>query len=87
MGNTGFVAIVNDMENSSYNDVAGEGSPVFQLKNDQMMPVQYFVKPRQNRVSFIKTHTMLFMHQTFRNDGTLQRQKYPILMVRNYKSK
>lgn len=81
MGTEGYIAIVNDLRSSKYSNIA-EGSPVFQLKNDQIIPMQYFTKPYQSHVHLVKYHGMLFMMQTFDNSGTSAsdtRSQCPIL--------
>lgn len=67
MGSDGFIAVVNDIKSDQYDDIS-EGSPIFQLKNDQIIPIQYFVRPHQNRVQFVKYLDQLFLWQTFKND-------------------
>lgn len=57
MGSDGFIAIVNTIESSTTN-VAGEGSPIFQLHQEIVKGIptatvriaQYFSEPHQNRV-------------------------------------
>lgn len=66
MNSVGYIAVVNEITTIHYDDVS-EGSPVFQLKNDKIIPIQKFVRPRQNRVRFIKYHSLLLMLQTFHN--------------------
>lgn len=57
MGAYGYIAVVYTIKNSTTN-VAGDGSPIFQIqqrtKNDVVEAVvqivQYFTEPHQNRV-------------------------------------
>lgn len=57
LGAYGYIAVVNTIENSTTN-VAGEGSPIFQIhqrtRNNVseavVQIVQYFTEPHQNRV-------------------------------------
>lgn len=81
MGTEGYIAVVNDLKNSKYSNIA-DGSPVFQLRNDRIIPIQYFTTPYQSHVHFVKNHGMLFMVQAFDNFGALAsdtRSKCPIL--------
>lgn len=79
MGTEGFIAVVNNIESEHYDDIS-EGSPIFQLKNDQIVPIQYFVQPHQNRAQFVKHLDQLFLWQTFRSDKkTHQKMMCPIL--------
>lgn len=79
MGTEGYIAVVNNIQSGKYIDI-GDGSPVFQLKNDQTIPMQYFAAPHQNRVQLLRVHNMLFMLQTFENHGAAQGNgKCPIL--------
>lgn len=81
MGTEGYIAVVNDLRSSKYSNIA-EGSPVFQLKYDRIIPMQYFTTPYQSHVHLVKNHGMLFMVQTFDNFGTLAsdtRSQCPIL--------
>lgn len=56
LGSYGYVAVVNTIKNSTTN-VAGDGSPIFQIRqrirNDvveaTVQIVQYFTEPHQNR--------------------------------------
>lgn len=66
MGMEGYIAVVNDRRSEHYDDIS-EGSPIFQLKNDEMIPIQYFVRPHQNKIQFLKHHDQLLMWQTFRS--------------------
>lgn len=61
---SGFVAVVNEVKSEQYDSIT-DGSPVYQLKGDKVTPVQYFMRPRQNRVHFINYQNQLFMWQTF----------------------
>lgn len=78
MGNEGYVAIVNSINQMHYNNI-DEGSPVFQLKNDEMIPVQYFTKPRQTRVQLFNVHNILYMIQTFRSGTAQEKSICPVL--------
>lgn len=64
MNSEGYIAVVNEIITDHYDDIL-EGSPVFQLKNDEIIPIQKFSRSRQNRVRFIKYHGLLLMLQTF----------------------
>lgn len=68
MGTEGYIAVVNDIKSSKYSNI-GEGSPVFLLKNDRIIPMQYFTTPYQSHVHLAKNHGMLFMTQTYDNFG------------------
>lgn len=78
MGTEGYIAVVNNIKSNKYTDI-GDGSPVFQLKNDQLIPIQYFTTPHQNRVQLLRVHNMLFMFQTYDNVGMKEMVKCPIL--------
>lgn len=79
MGTVGYIAIVNDMDSAGHNDV-NDGSPVFQLKDNQITPVQYFTKPGQVRVQLVNVHKTLFMIQTYRStDNNAEKSLCPIL--------
>lgn len=67
MGSEGFVAVVNRVIDEL--DDITKGSPIFQLKNDELIPIQYFVQPQQRRIQFLRHENQLFMWQTFRNIG------------------
>lgn len=71
MGSEGFIAVVNNIESKHYDDIS-EGSPIFQLKDDQINPIQYFVRPRQNRAQFVKYQDQLLMWQTSRSEGNIK---------------
>lgn len=64
----GYISVVNDIRTDNLDDIT-KGSPIFQLKNDKVIPIQYFKRPYQNRIQFLHFKNDLFMWQTFRNDG------------------
>ncbi|XP_031630094.1 uncharacterized protein LOC116345133 [Contarinia nasturtii] len=64
----GYISVVNDIKTNNLDDIT-KGSPIFQLKNDKLIPIQYFNRPRQNRIQFLHHKNDLFMWQTFRNSG------------------
>lgn len=66
MGTEGYIAVVNEITSDHYDD-ASDASPIFELKNDQIVPVQYFAQARQNRMHFLKHHDELLMWQTFQS--------------------
>lgn len=79
MGSEGYIAVVNEITHDHFDDVS-EGSPIFQLKNDEVIPVQYFVQPRQNRMHFLKYHHELLMWQTFQSGAQPnEKSRCPIL--------
>ena len=79
MGTEGFISVVNAVESDHYDDIT-KGSPIFQLKNDKMIPVQYFMHTKQRRIQFLKYKDVLFMWQTFRNIGNESEKSHcPIL--------
>lgn len=77
MGTEGYVAVVNTIKTDEYDDIT-EGSPIFELKNDQMSPIQYFFQPDQNRMQFIKHLDSLLMWQTFQDDDKPSKLSCPI---------
>lgn len=66
MDTEGFVSVVNDVRKDHYEDIT-KGSPIFQLKDDQMIPIQYFLQTKQRRIRFLRHEDELYMWQTFRN--------------------
>lgn len=66
MGAEGYIAVVNDLNATNHGT---EGSPIFQLKDDKIIPIQYFVRPHQHRVQFFKHNTELLMWQSYGTDG------------------
>lgn len=79
MGTEGYIAVVNEVKSEHYDDIS-EGSPIFQLKNNVVIPVQYFARPRQNRMHFLRHHNELLMWQTFRSGGTPDEKSYCPIM-------
>lgn len=49
MGTEGYVAIVNQIEDSSFDD-SSKASPIYQIIRDVVSVVQQFAVPNQNRV-------------------------------------
>lgn len=49
MGMEGYIAIVNQIEDSSFDD-SSKASPVYQIIRDVVSVVQQFAVPNQNRV-------------------------------------
>lgn len=70
MGSEGYIAVVNEMNANHYSNQT-DGSPIFQLKDDKVVPVQYVVRPHQRRVHFFKYHSELLMWQSFRTHDKL----------------
>lgn len=68
MGSEGYIAVVNQL-NATLDDNSTEGSPIFQLKDDKVVPVQYIGRPYQRRVHFFKLHSELLMWQSFQTVG------------------
>lgn len=78
MGMVGFVSVVNDVAN--HLDDISKGSPIFQLKDDQVTPIQYVIHTQQRRIQFLRHENELFMWQTFQNIGTGSEKSHcPIL--------
>lgn len=78
MGTEGFVSVVNVVKDN-IEDIT-KGSPIFQLKNDELIPIQYFIHKQQRRIQFLRNKNELFMWQTFRNIGKNSEQSHcPIL--------
>lgn len=67
MGMEGYVGVVNTIQRDYNGNISG-GSPIFQLKNDKMIPIQYFFQPGQNRMQFLKHLDVLLMWITFHGD-------------------
>lgn len=78
VGTEGFVAIVNDIDQSANNDI-NDGSPVYMIKNNQVNPVQYFTQPNQARVQLLEVHNTVFMIQMFRSSENAGKFLCPIL--------
>lgn len=70
MGSEGYIAVVNELNaNHNNNNNETDGSPIFQLKDSKVVPVQYFMRPHQRRVHFFKYHSELLMWQSFQTHG------------------
>lgn len=69
MGAEGFIAVVNELNATNHNNNQTEGSPIFKLKDDKVVPIQYFVRPHQRRVQFFKYHSEFLMWQSFQTIG------------------
>lgn len=69
MGTEGYIAVVNEFNATNHNSDQTEGSPIFRLKDDKVVPIQYFVRSHQRRVQFIKLHSELLMWQSFETVG------------------
>lgn len=69
MGTEGYIAVVNELNATNHNNNQAEGSPIFRLKDDKVVPIQYFVRPHQRRVQLIKFHSELLMWQSFETVG------------------
>lgn len=78
MGTDGYIAVVNSISPLAYNDI-NQGSPIFQLKNNQVTPVQFFAQPGQVRVQLLNVHNTMFMIQTFRSGANNEKSLCPIL--------
>lgn len=77
-GTEGFVAVVNDIASIGYNDI-NDGSPVYQVKNNQVNAVQFFTQPGQVRVQLLSVHNSIFMIQMFRSSTSAAKNLCPIL--------
>lgn len=64
MGSIGYVAIVNSVPETIYQDIT-EGSPVFQILNDRVNVVHFFATPFQHSVHLRKYGPNMFLFQTF----------------------
>lgn len=82
----GYIAVINDLNTTHANNTT-EGSPIFQLKDDRVVPVQYFTRPYQRRVHFFKYHSELLMWQTFQNDGQTSNETSYCPLMKWYESK
>lgn len=67
MGSEGYIAVVNKLDTVQTDD-STKRSPIFQLKDDKVVPVQYIVRPHQRRVHFFKYHNELLMWQSFQTN-------------------
>lgn len=78
MGTVGYIAIVNSISSDVYNDIT-EGSPIFELRDDHVIALQYFTMPQQHKIYLRKVGNDLFLFQTFLNNAMNTRQLCPIL--------
>lgn len=82
LAGSGYVAIVNWLP-PTLTDLS-KGSLVYQLRNDQATPIQYFTLPRQSGVKLLKVGNDLYMIQTFQHnaaDGRRSQQNCPIMKL------
>lgn len=77
MGEIGYIAVVNTIEDTHFQDITN-GSPVFQVFNDRVTVVHYFVTPFQHTVYLRKYGPNMYLFQTFSNHKSHQKQMCPI---------